>query len=163
MMTFAVDWALKANYLPIYCHFLNLIHFIIPFGKFGPPYPGRNTSAARVALRSYTSACWGVFFRVSVIHQTLTGTTGSLTCVRDNSYECVYTRGLATPTASQHNIFDTEKLWQICLVLLHDMTQAGFEPPVCWSEVGRCAILFLFAFHCHTLCKGVPLSHTHSP
>ena len=43
-------------------------------------------------------------FRVSVIHQSLTWTTGSLTCVRDHSYACVYTQGLGTLTTSQHNI-----------------------------------------------------------
>ena len=43
-------------------------------------------------------------FRVSVIHQTLTWTTGSLSCVSNHSYASVYTRGLGTPTASQHNI-----------------------------------------------------------
>ena len=48
-------------------------------------------------------------FRVFVIHRTLTWTTGFLTCVRDHSFTCVYTRGLGTPTASQHNIFDSEK------------------------------------------------------
>ena len=48
--------------------------------------------------------------------------TGSLTCVglRDHSYVCVYTRGLGTPTASQYNIFDPEKLSQMFLVLLID-------------------------------------------
>ena len=51
----------------------------------------------------------GSRFRVSVIHRTLTWTTESLTCVRDHSYACVYTRGLGTPTASQHNIFDSGK------------------------------------------------------
>ena len=75
------------------------IHFIIPFGKFGPPH--------RAALSSPTSACW--VFRVSEIHRTLTGTTGSLSCVCDHSYACAYTRGLCTPTTSQH-IFDSEKL-----------------------------------------------------
>ena len=40
-------------------------------------------------------------FPVSVIHQTLTWTTGSLTCIR--SYACVYTRGWGTQT-SQHNM-----------------------------------------------------------
>ena len=45
-------------------------------------------------------------FRVSVIYQTLIWTTGSLMCVR----ACVYTQGLCTLTASQHNIFDLEKL-----------------------------------------------------
>ena len=53
-------------------------------------------------------------FRVSIIHQTLTWTTWSLTCVRDQFYACVYTQGLqGTPAASQQ-IFDSEKLLQIC-------------------------------------------------
>ena len=51
-------------------------------------------------------------FRVCIIHQTLTWTTGSLTCVRDHSYACIFTQVLGTPTASQHNIFDLEKLSQ---------------------------------------------------
>ena len=42
-------------------------------------------------------------FRVSVIHRTLTWTTGSLMCVSDHSYACVYTRVLGTPTTIQHN------------------------------------------------------------
>ena len=33
-------------------------------------------------------------FCVSIIHQTLTWTAGSLTCVRDHSYACVYTSGV---------------------------------------------------------------------
>ena len=41
----------------------------------------------------------------------------------DYSYVCVYTRGLGTLIASQHNIFDTEKLSSIFLVLL---AQVGF-------------------------------------
>ena len=32
------------------------------------------------------------------------------TCVHDHSYACVYTRGLGTPTVSQHNIFDSKIL-----------------------------------------------------
>ena len=40
-------------------------------------------------------------------------TPGSLRCVRENSYACVYTHGLGTPTASQYNICDLEKLSQI--------------------------------------------------
>ena len=45
-------------------------------------------------------------FRVSVIQRTLTWTTGSLSCVH------LYTRGgwAHTPTSSQHNILDYEKL-----------------------------------------------------
>ena len=51
-------------------------------------------------------------FHVSVIPTTLTWITGSLTCVHDHSYVCVYihTGGLGTPKSSQHNIFDPEKL-----------------------------------------------------
>ena len=45
---------------------------------------------------------------VSVIRQ-MTWTTGSLTCVGDHSDACM--RGLGTPTMSQHNIFDLEKLF----------------------------------------------------
>ena len=72
-----------------------------------------------------------VFQRYSEL---LTWTTGSLMCVRDHSHACVYTRGLGTPTASQHNIFDSEKLSPIFLVLL---TQTGIEPRVFGSQVRR--------------------------
>ena len=35
------------------------MHFITPFGNFGPPYLGKATAAARgAALPSPTSACW---------------------------------------------------------------------------------------------------------
>ena len=43
---------------------------------------------------------------VSKVHAgSLTWTTWSLTCVRHYSYACLYTRGLGTPTASQHKHF----------------------------------------------------------
>ena len=71
-------------------------------------------------------------FRVSLIHQTLTWTTGSLTCVRDHSYVRTYTRSLGTPTTSQHNIFDSEKLSQIFLVL-----PTGLSLQVIGSRVRR--------------------------
>ena len=51
-----------------------------------------------------------VSFRVSVIHRTLAWAKGSLTCEPDHSYAAYTHGGLGTPTASQHNIFDTEKL-----------------------------------------------------
>ena len=55
--------------------------------------------------------------------------TWSFICVR------LHTWGVGgTPTASQHNIFDSQKLSQIFLVLL---TQAGFEPPVFGYRVRR--------------------------
>ena len=75
-------------------------NFIIPFGKFGPPYPGKATAAARAALPSPTSACW-VFscFR--------NPPNSDLDCrifnVHTWSFVCmlvVYTQGLGTPTAS---------------------------------------------------------------
>ena len=44
--------------------------------------------------------------------------TGSLTCARDCSCVCVYTRGLGTPTASQHNIFDSEKLFFFLVLVM---------------------------------------------
>ena len=45
--------------------------------------------------------------RVSAIHRTLTWTTGSLTCCHPHSCDCVYSRGLGRPTASQHYSFDS--------------------------------------------------------
>ena len=55
------------------------------------------------------------YVRVSIIHRTLTWTTGSLTCVHGLSYACVYTRGwVGTPTASQHNLFDSQNLSFSC-------------------------------------------------
>ena len=50
-------------------------------------------------------------FRVSVIHRTLTCTTGSLTCARDHSYACYTHGGLGTPTANQHNNFAVLCSW----------------------------------------------------
>ena len=47
--------------------------------------------------------------------------TWSFLCVR------MYTQGLGTPTVSQHNILDSEKL----------LTQTGFKPPVFGSWVRR--------------------------
>ena len=53
-------------------------------------------------------------FRISVLHPTLTCTTGFN--VRTWSFLCVrvYTRGLGTPTASQHNIFDQKNKLFLC-------------------------------------------------
>ena len=41
--------------------------------------------------------------------------TGSLTCVRGHSYACVYTRGLGTPTTSQHNILTRKNAQKLFL------------------------------------------------
>ena len=53
-----------------YSHFFFFYTVLIPFRKFGPPYPGKATAAARAVLPSPASAC--CVFHVSVIHQTLT-------------------------------------------------------------------------------------------
>ena len=60
-------------------------------GKWGCFPPGK-ASSHRTALPFFLSLCVQCF-RVSVIHRTLTWTTGSLTCVRDHCYTCVYTHG----------------------------------------------------------------------
>ena len=70
-------------------------------GKLGLLSPGIASSHSTALPRFFVFSCVQCF-RVSVIHRTLTWTTGSLTCVR--SYACVCTRGWCTPTASQHNI-----------------------------------------------------------
>ena len=41
----------------VFIYFYFLIHFIIPFGKFRPPYLCKATATARAALPSPTSAC----------------------------------------------------------------------------------------------------------
>ena len=41
-------------------------------------------------------------FHVSVIHWTLTWTMGSLTCLCDNSYACIYTHGHTDSESAQH-------------------------------------------------------------
>ena len=100
--------------------------------------PGNSARLTRVWLQQPQEQRYPVLqvhagpFRISVIHWTLTWTTGSLTCIRDHSYACVYTLGLGTPTMNQHNIFDSEKLSLIFLVLL-----IGFQPRVFGSWVRR--------------------------
>ena len=73
--------------------FIILISFLFhtlhyPFREIRATLPlGKTTADARAALPSPINAG---SFRVSVIHRTLTRTTGSLTCVRNQSYACVY-------------------------------------------------------------------------
>ena len=47
-------------------------------------------------------------------------------CEFDPFYVCVYTRGLGTPT-SQHNVFDSEKLSQIFLLVLLNLGALDLE------------------------------------
>ena len=46
-------------------------------------------------------------------------------------YACIYTRGLGTLTASQHSLFDLEKLKVFCVLVM------GFEPSTVGSPVQR--------------------------
>ena len=88
----------------------NFIHFLIHFAKRGLPYLGKAPATTRTVLPSPASACW-VFLWIHNPPKIRTWTTGSSTSIRDHSYACVYTWGLGTLT-SQHNIFDTEKLFK---------------------------------------------------
>ena len=98
--------------------------FINPFGKFGPPYLGKATAAARAAVPSHTSAYWVVLcFRnpsnSDIDHRIFNVRTWSFLCVR------IHTRG--TPTTSHQDIFYSGRggMITICLVLL-----TVFEPRV---------------------------------
>ena len=63
-----------------------LYTLIIPFGKFGPLYLGKKTTQQLQEQRYPVLQVHAGSFRVSVIHRTLTWTTGSVTsCVRDHS------------------------------------------------------------------------------
>ena len=58
----------------------------------------------KVPLSSWQYKVHAGSFRVSVIPQTLTWTTGSLTCIRDHSHACVYTlRSLHEHTGSEES------------------------------------------------------------
>ena len=92
---------------------IDILYYIllIPCRKFRLPYLGKATAAATAVLRGPTVHAGS--FRVSIIHRTLTWTTGSLISLCDNSYARTYTWGLGTLTTSQHNIFHSEKLIKI--------------------------------------------------
>ena len=81
--------------------FFNVYALLSLSGNSGRLTLGKATAAARAALPSTSAGS----FRVSVIHRTLIWTTGFLTCVRDHSYACEYTRELGTPTARSAHYF----------------------------------------------------------
>ena len=59
-------------------------------GKFGLLSPGKASSHSTAIPNVFVCfSCAVRCFRVSVIHRTLTWTTGSLTCVGHHSYACV--------------------------------------------------------------------------
>ena len=84
-----LDSILNWTELMLLWNFLFDMIIIIPFGKFGPPYLGKATAAARAAIPSPTSARW-CFLCVSIIHQTdmdymiFNVHTWSFLCVRIN-------------------------------------------------------------------------------
>ena len=128
---------LLSSLLQLYCFVLCTL--CCPKGIFtmgnSVRFPQGKTAATE--SRNPTSSNYSVHdgvFRVSIIHRTLTWTTGSLTCVHDHVYACVHTHGgLAPPTANQHTIFDSEKLTFFSFLVL----QTGFEPRSFGSRVGR--------------------------
>ena len=109
------DWALKNNYLSIYL-------LLLP----PPPLPPPPLMTIRQAFDHYchlSSACWVLLWIRSPPNSAMDYMSRSLTCVRDHSYACMYTQGLGTPRLRcQHNIFDSEKLISVFLVL-----QMAFE------------------------------------
>ena len=112
-------------------HFFCTLYY--PFRKIRVALTGQGYSSSKSSANPVLQVHAG-FFRVSVIHRTLTWTTGSFTSARDHSYVCVsiHTGGLGTPRTSQHNIFDSKKRTTFFLVLL-----TGLEPRVFGSGVGR--------------------------
>ena len=88
---------------------LHFVHFVVPMGIFPTGNLGHFSQGkpAATELESHyptliNNKVHAGSFHGSVIHRTLTWTTGSLSCIRDRFYVCVYTLGLGTPTASQH-------------------------------------------------------------
>ena len=99
----------KKSWLHLFFVFCFCFTLYYPFREIGLPYPGKATAAARAALiPSPTNACW-IFscFRNPPNSDINCRIFNVRTCVR----ACTH-RGLGTPTMSQHNIFDSEKLSQ---------------------------------------------------
>ena len=89
--------------------FVCFIHFIFPFGKFGPPYLGKVAAAARAGLPSPTRACW-------VFSCFCNSSNSDMDCIIFNvrTWSFLYVRihtGLCPPTTIQHNIFDSQFLF----------------------------------------------------
>ena len=77
----------------ILCTVLSQWEFLL-MGNSGR-FPPRKASCNRVVLPNPNLLkCIAGSFHVSIIHHALTWTTGSLTCVGDHSYACVYTQGV---------------------------------------------------------------------
>ena len=106
--------------------FLNnyFIHFLIPFGNFGPPYLSKATADARAALPSLKRACW--VFSCFSNYTPNSDTDYGVFNVRAWSFLCVriHTRGWAHRQRVSTTIV-TGKHSRFLLVPL-----TGFEPRV---------------------------------
>ena len=94
---------------------LYFVHFVVPMGIFpweiqlAFPPKSQLQQSRYPTLINYNEHAGS--FHVSVIHRTLTWTTQDLLRAHVIILVRAYTHGaLGTPTASQHNIFDSEKL-----------------------------------------------------
>ena len=72
-------------------------------------------------------------FCVSVIHQTLTWTTGSLTCVQDHSYACIYTGGWAHQQRVRFLTRGGEKLTSFFCIVVMFVVQ-GVRRRIHWRQ-----------------------------
>ena len=95
-------------------YFLYFVHFVVPMGIFpweiqlAFPPKSQLQQSRYPTLINYNEHAGS--FHVSVIHRTLTWTTQDLLRAHVIILVRAYTHGaLGTPTASQHNIFDSEK------------------------------------------------------
>ena len=106
------------------------IHFIITFGKFGPPYLGETTAAARAALPSPTSACWVFSCFRNPPNSDMDYRIFNV-CTRSFSWVRIHT-GVELTNSDSARHFDSKKISQFCLVLL-----TGFEPRILGFRVRR--------------------------
>ena len=111
------------------CFYYFLLHFIISFGKFGPTWVRLQQPQEQhyPALQVHAGSV-----HVSIIHQTLTWTAGSLSCICGHFYACIYTGvGHTNSESAQH--VDPEKLSPIFLMQRD------------WTE--GCLFVFYFVFY----------------
>ena len=125
-----VSFRLLASHVPFCTSVSSFLLPFLPFARPPPPLP----PLIYFLLFVSTSACWifssfGTPPNSDMDHMVINVRNRSFLCARIHT-------GVAdehtTPTTSQLNIFDSEKLSQICLVLL-----TGFEDRVFGSRVRR--------------------------
>ena len=116
----------------------------------GEDYSSLKSSTTRSVLQVHAGS-----FCVSVIHRTLTWTTGSLTCVSDH-FVHIHT-GVGLNDESAH-IFDSEKLTSFCCapggVQTRVLESIGswVQRSTSWATLSPLATLFFSPFHSHQKC-----------